>query len=228
MVEWLMAPDCKFGSRKRYAGSNPARPTISPDVATRALHNGSASAFQADSASSILAARSKPPPVWHPGSIPSYVKRDTKRIGTISELMVMAALAHKGYRLLVPYGDSARYDVVIEDEAGSFSKVQIKTGRLKNGAIVFNGYSAHSHRGRTSTRLYSGEVEFFGVYCPQVGRCYLVPAEEVRSEGSLRIEATYNGQAKNVRWAAKYELPAPSLEKVVGASGAHVVRFPLA
>ena|GEM_PF-4517237 len=28
VVEWLMAPGCKPGSRRRYAGSNPARPTM--------------------------------------------------------------------------------------------------------------------------------------------------------------------------------------------------------
>jgi hypothetical protein len=48
-----MAPDCKSGARRRYAGSNPALPTR-----TRALHSGNASAFQAEVASSILAARS--------------------------------------------------------------------------------------------------------------------------------------------------------------------------
>jgi hypothetical protein len=49
-----MAPDCKFGARKRYVGSNPTRPKF-----VRALHSGSASAFQADSAGSIPAARSR-------------------------------------------------------------------------------------------------------------------------------------------------------------------------
>ena len=49
-----MAPDCKSGVRKRYAGSNPALPTVS-----RALHSGNALAFQARVAGSIPAARSK-------------------------------------------------------------------------------------------------------------------------------------------------------------------------
>jgi hypothetical protein len=73
VVEWLKAPDCKFGARKRYAGSNPALPTKSAarespkkgpapsfrktDQA-RALHSGNALAFQARVAGSIPAARS--------------------------------------------------------------------------------------------------------------------------------------------------------------------------
>ncbi len=73
VVEWLMAPGCKPGSRRRYAGSNPARPTMAskraspqgtraavsvPHEIERALHNGNALAFQARVAGSIPAARS--------------------------------------------------------------------------------------------------------------------------------------------------------------------------
>jgi hypothetical protein len=47
-----MAPGCKPGARKRYAGSNPALPN------GRALHSGNALAFQARVAGSIPAARS--------------------------------------------------------------------------------------------------------------------------------------------------------------------------
>ena len=152
------------------------------------------------------------------------MKRDTKRIGIVSELKVIAALADAGYHVLIPYGDSVRYDVVIEDDEGTFARVQIKTGRLKNGAIEFNAFSSHTHRGGVSTRLYVGEVDFFGVYCPQVGRCYLMPASDVRTYGSLRVETPKNGQAAHVRWAARYELPAPS-EPVVGTWAGSVVPF---
>jgi hypothetical protein len=48
-----MAPGCKLGARKRYAGSNPALPN-----SLRALHSGNALAFQARVAGSIPAARS--------------------------------------------------------------------------------------------------------------------------------------------------------------------------
>lgn len=153
------------------------------------------------------------------------MKRDTKKIGTVSELMVMAALVRAGYRILIPYGDSARYDVVVEDADGAFHRVQIKTGCLRNGAIEFKGFSTHSHRGRASIRNYVGEVEFFGIYSPQVGRCYLIPASQVPWQGSLRIDPTKNRQSKGIRWAADYALPLTD-EKAVGASTPLVVPFP--
>ena len=62
-----MAPDCKSGARKRYAGSNPALPTIAR-TALRALHSGNALAFQARVAGSIPAARSNPAPRTAPAA----------------------------------------------------------------------------------------------------------------------------------------------------------------
>jgi hypothetical protein len=134
------------------------------------------------------------------------MKRDTKAIGAISELKMMAALVDSGYRVLIPYGDSARYDVVIESENGSFARVQVKTGRLLGGAIEFNGYSSHTHRGGAATRTYCGEIDFFGIYCPQVDRCYLIPASEINTCGNLRVKPPRNGQTRGIRWATDYAL----------------------
>jgi PD-(D/E)XK endonuclease len=58
--------------------------------------------------------------------------RDTKRTGDISELHVTAALAQHGYRSSILFGENHRCDVVIERD-GRFERVQIKTGRLRNG-----------------------------------------------------------------------------------------------
>ncbi len=137
----------------------------------------------------------------------------------------MAALIRNGYRLLIPYGDNARYDVVIENGDGVFSRVQVKTGRLERGMIEFNGYSSHSHRGGASTRVYRGEVDFFGVYCPQVDRCFLVPASEVNTHGCLRIEPPRNGQMKKIRWAKNYTLGLETTGLRVGTSAENVVRL---
>ena len=45
-------------------------------------------------------------------------------------------------------------------------------------------------------KLYEGEVDFFGVYCPDNQTCYLVPAESLpREMASLRLTPPRNGQA---------------------------------
>jgi PD-(D/E)XK endonuclease len=54
--------------------------------------------------------------------------------GEITEAMVLATLLKNGSKVLVPFGSSLRYDIVIENE-GNFQRVQCKTGRLRRGVI---------------------------------------------------------------------------------------------
>jgi PD-(D/E)XK endonuclease len=134
------------------------------------------------------------------------MKRDTKMIGTVSELKVMTALFDAGYRVAIPYGDSCRYDLIVEDRIGKLSRIQVKTGREVNGVVRFKCFSSHTHRGGVSTRRYTGQVECFGVYCPQNDRTYLIPSEDLAVEGFLRLTPTKNGQSKRIRWAGAYQL----------------------
>jgi hypothetical protein len=88
------------------------------------------------------------------------VKRNTKRVGDIAELAVMSALLRRGFRVAIPFGEDNRYDLIIDDGV-ALSRVQVKSGRLRNGAIIFNCYSSHTHRVGVSCRGYEGEVEYW-------------------------------------------------------------------
>ena len=132
-------------------------------------------------------------------------RMDTKRIGDVSQLMVEAALLVKGYSVLVPIGDNDRYDFVIEKD-GDFKKVQCKTGRIKSGAVRFRTCNYNRKGERNS---YAGEVDYFGVYCPDNGMCYLVPSNEVGVAGcNLRVVPPRSNQRHTfpIRWADGYEL----------------------
>jgi len=140
--------------------------------------------------------------------------RDTKSIGDLSEILFAGKLVLAGYRVALPLGENHRYDLIIEKD-NLLSRVQVKTGRLRNGALVFNCYSSHTHRKGPSTRGYRGEIDFFGVYCPGIDSAYLVPiADLARVGGSLRLHPTKNGQQRHVRWGNKYELKPLPLEPV--------------
>lgn len=134
------------------------------------------------------------------------VKRNTKRAGDIAELRVMCDLVRAGYRVAIPFGEDNRYDLIV-DKDGVLSRVQVKSGRLRNGAIVFNCYSSHTHRGGVSCRRYLGEIEYFAVYCADVEAVYLIPAADLSvAKGILRLEPSRNNQGKKIRWAAPYML----------------------
>jgi PD-(D/E)XK endonuclease len=129
-------------------------------------------------------------------------------VGVRTEAVILAELTRRGYRVLVPFGYSERYDLVL-DIHGVFWRVQCKSARLRNGCVVFRAQSVCSNTRGSVLRDYKSDVELFIVYCRDTGRLYAVPIEEAtRTQGTLRVEPTANGQARNVRWARDYELPA--------------------
>jgi hypothetical protein len=140
--------------------------------------------------------------------------RDTKSIGDLSEILFAGKLVLAGYRVAVPLGENQRYDLIIEKNE-VMSRVQVKTGRVRSGVVRFNCYSSHAHRNGPSTRPYTGEVDFFGIYCRELDAAYLVPiADLARLGGSLRLHPTKNGQERHIRWGRKYQLRPISSEPV--------------
>lgn len=124
--------------------------------------------------------------------------------GNAGEGMVLAALVGRGFRVLIPFGEGAPYDLAIDLESGAFLRVQCKTGWPRGGCLIFNPYGTDHGHGQGS---YAGEADVFGVYFPPLHGVYLVPLDAVaRSEGRLRLEPARNNQRRRVRLAAEYEI----------------------
>lgn len=138
---------------------------------------------------------------------PTCGKRDTKSKGDRAELEVMLAMTKAGYIVSKPFGENSRYDL-IADEGVRLARVQVKTGRLKRGAIVVNCCSSHGHRAVVASRPYFGEIEYLAVFCPATAKVYLLPESElVKTNAHLRVDPPGNGQVKTVRWAHDFALP---------------------
>jgi len=129
----------------------------------------------------------------------------------------MARLLEVGYTVLVPYGDSSRYDLVIEDGDGRFWRVQCKTAYMEKdrhdeGHLQFATASLRSRQGNGhisySRQKYQGEVDYFAVYSHELKKVYLVPAEHVadRTRMNLRQAPSKNNQKRGVHFAADYEV----------------------
>jgi hypothetical protein len=141
--------------------------------------------------------------------------RDTKSIGELSELIVAYSLSRAGYLVSKPFGENARYDFVI-DKYGTLSRVQVKTGRLRNGAILFNTYSSHYHRKGGSCKPYKDDIDFFGVYCPELHSVYLIPiADTAKLSGTIRVNEAKNRQHSQIRWAQPYLIDVVEIPKLV-------------
>jgi hypothetical protein len=131
--------------------------------------------------------------------------------GQITETKLLARLTEPGYRCLVPWGNYHTYDLAI-DSGGQLVRIQCKTGRYdeKRGIVLFNTsitYHARKENGTHVVRGYVGEIDYFGVYCPQLNTLYLLPVEDsAKTCTGLRVTASRNGQMKGVLLAKNYEL----------------------
>jgi hypothetical protein len=133
----------------------------------------------------------------------------------------MLALRAVGFDVLIPFGENTRYDLAI-DNGESLARVQCKTGRLYNGAVVWNTCSSYAHHPNPKPKKldYHGEIEYFGVYCRETGSVYLVPIQDVpvMRQASIRVEPARNGQRKFVREADPYEIGCVRLKAGLRAS----------
>lgn len=131
---------------------------------------------------------------------------NTKRISNISEAKVLAKFSEQGWAVLVPWGDTEPYDLVI-DRGSGFESVQVKTARYlptKEG-LEFKTYSMTGGRGYQRTKLqYFGKVDLYAAYFPPLDSVYLVPVDSSKSSISLRLTATKNNQTKGIRMASDY------------------------
>ena len=116
--------------------------------------------------------------------------------------------------LITPYGDSSRYDLVIEDAEGQFWRVQCKTAWIENedASIQFATTSLRSRstngKVKYSRAGYVGQVEYFAVYSHELHKTYLIPASHIgnATRMRLRLAPSKNNQEKGVKWAKDYEL----------------------
>ena len=138
--------------------------------------------------------------------------------GNLTEARILAAFVAAGYLVSAPFGSGHKYDFVVDDSK-RLLRVQCKTGRVKNGTLLFNAYS---QSGNGSVKVsYRGLADLFAVLNPEDDKVYLVPVEEVGvTDVSLRLAPTLNRQAQRVRWAELYLLR----PLVLSGSGAMVAQ----
>jgi len=143
--------------------------------------------------------------------------------GDKTTLAVMAVFREAGYGLYVPFGENSRCDVIIERD-GELARVQIKTGRLRRGAVEFNVCSSYAHHPNPKVvkRTYEDDIDFFGVHCRDTNGVYLIPIEHVplKRVAALRVEPSKNNQYQRVRWARDYKIGTVAIGGLRAPSGA--------
>jgi hypothetical protein len=142
----------------------------------------------------------------------SHEDYDPNWIGAITETHVITALIEAGKRVYLPCVRTGRDDLVMGEADGRLYRVQCKTGHITHGAIFFPTQSLRAAKRESEWRRvaqdYQGAVDYFGVYCPDNGKVYLVPIAELptRRGCHLRLDPPMNNQKRGIRWARDYEV----------------------
>lgn len=129
---------------------------------------------------------------------------DTRQRGDAAEAAVLSALTDAGLLVLMPFGRFGPYDMVIDLPGGRLLRVQVKSGRVRKGCVIFNSCSTDHGRGRTD---YVGRADVFAVHAPTATGVYVLDVAEATTRAtSLRLEPTRNAQRRRVRLAADHTL----------------------
>ena|SRR5216684_735475 len=135
---------------------------------------------------------------------------NSKAIGETTEAVILAHLIQRGDSVSLPFGNNQRYDMIV-DRRGQLIRAQCKTGRLRNGVVLFNACSFNGFTG--AERDYRGQADVFLVWCQELRTVYELPVEACgKRMVALRVNPSRNGQSARTRIAAAYQLRCPSLD----------------
>lgn len=125
-------------------------------------------------------------------------------LGTITELKCKTYFLELGYVVSTP-DISTRYDFIL-DTGKELLKIQVKSSHLgeDGNKITFKTISSHITSTGYSRRDYTEDgIDYFCTWYDN--ECYLIPVSECgKSDKSLRLAPTKNGQVKNISFAKDY------------------------
>jgi PD-(D/E)XK nuclease superfamily protein len=91
--------------------------------------------------------------------------------GEWAELLFMTRAAEHGLRVIKPWGDSSRYDFVVET-GGRFLRVQVKSTSNRRRKLY-----ACAIQGTARRRYTPAEIDFFAIYVIPADSWYIIPIE---------------------------------------------------
>lgn len=137
---------------------------------------------------------------------------DTQQKGTTTELHCILDVTNLGYRCLRPVDDSSKYDVVVDLDNGTFTRIQCKTAswvldtQEPNAAFDISTCSTTNSSKSISRQKYSkDDIDYF--YTWFNGQGYLVSIEEATGTSfRWRYDYPLTGQKKGVHIADDYKI----------------------
>src|SRR5919197_2251329 len=111
--------------------------------------------------------------------------KNTTGRGELSEWEIALALTRAGKDVLRPLSTGLRYDLALDNGDGSITRIQCKTAIRRGDVILFRTYNADARRPQGIR--YHGQVDAFGVFCPQTRQVFLVPIAALTTMGTAYL-----------------------------------------
>ena len=112
--------------------------------------------------------------------------------GAVAEQAIVLAATKLGVPVLRPVAEHGRTDLALEI-GGDLFRVQVKWGRLSPARDVVIAADWHvpvyASRPRPRARTAKHEVDLFAVYCGDLDRCFLLPAQLLANR-TVRLPAS--------------------------------------
>jgi PD-(D/E)XK endonuclease len=122
-------------------------------------------------------------------------KRTSKRRGELAELAFVLKAASLGFAVAKPYGDSDRYDFILDSGTRLF-RVQVKSAsRLWQGAYFMTTQRCCNGVAIPYT---AAEIDFLAVYVFLEDAWFVVPVEELSTKTSIRVFPRERGEHGDV------------------------------
>lgn len=113
---------------------------------------------------------------------------NSKLKGSIGEYAVTMEFLKMGFTVSHPYGDNARYDLIVDDGKKLY-KVQIKYTSVKTESDSWLCRCISSKNHTTNKRLdsYENDIDIIAFYISELNQCIMFTVDEIKGKNTICV-----------------------------------------
>lgn len=131
----------------------------------------------------------------------------SKEKGNIGESIILTEFVKRGIQVSIPFGDSARYDLIAEFN-GKLNKIQVKycDSHTENDSITCPCGSSKNHTTNKNYSTYENDVDYMAFYLAAYDKSLLIPIEKLIGKKTItfRNSLPKNNQTKGINLIDDY------------------------